>query len=220
MPLTDRILRPAVQLNTTPGTVLVETQRLQLRRAAESDVDHFVQCVGDPDVEAMMSDRFKVPDDVEDADEFLRSVIRDLLNTERPTDDVGQYPGPVVIFALPGSTFNEHGKEPVAIGNMVVRPSGDIGYRGWTIGYMLHKSAWGSGYGTEAVSTLVHWLFETWPQLLRVQAQVYSNNPASMSVLKKVGFQQEGYFRNAIEKNGKTLDTVTFGILRKDLGLC
>lgn len=209
-----------MRLNTTPGTLLVETQRLQLRRTTAAEVDHFVQCVGDPDVEAMLSDRFKVPDGVDDKKHYLRGVIEGLVKAERPSDDIGQYPGPVVIFALPGATFNEHGSEPVPIGNMVVRPGADTGYRTWTIGYMLHRSAWGGGCCTEAVSALVRFLFETWPELLRVQAEVYSHNPASMSVLKKVGFKEEGILRKATEKNGKMLDTITFGLLRTDPILC
>ena len=62
---------------------------------------------------------------------------------------------------------------------------------------------------TDAVGLLVPVAFERY-DIVRLQAGIFSNNPASMRVLEKCGFIREAVCRNAITKNGALLDEVMY----------
>jgi ribosomal-protein-alanine N-acetyltransferase len=53
--------------------------------------------------------------------------------------------------------------------------------------------------------------------LNRIEADVVAGNDASMHILNKLGFRQEGVWRERIFKNGQFHDVVQFGLLRRDL---
>jgi len=80
---------------------------------------------------------------------------------------------------------------------------GDIGY--W-LGY------WSMGIGTQALRLFIE-LCKSEYKLLRLEAGVFSNNIASMELLKKCGFQSEGIRRSRIIKDGVTLDEHMFGLI-------
>ena len=46
--------------------------------------------------------------------------------------------------------------------------------------------------------------------IVRLQAGVYSKNPASMRVLEKAGFEREAVHKKAIFKNDVVMDEVVF----------
>jgi len=77
------------------------------------------------------------------------------------------------------------------------------------IGYGISESLWGKGIMTDAVRSLVPVAFERY-DIVRLQAGIFSNNPASMRVLEKCGFIREAVYRNAINKNGALLDEVMY----------
>ena len=62
---------------------------------------------------------------------------------------------------------------------------------------------------TDAVRALVPVAFER-PGIARIQAGIFSNNPASMRVLEKCGFIREAVHKNAITKNGVVMDEVMY----------
>lgn len=47
----------------------------------------------------------------------------------------------------------------------------------------------------------------------KVIGEAFSTNTASLSLHKRLGFTQEGLFRDHVIKNGKAVDVVTFGLL-------
>ncbi len=59
------------------------------------------------------------------------------------------------------------------------------------IGYWLARSVWGRGYATEALATMLDYGFGTLG-LDAISAGVLSDNPASMRVLAKAGFVDNG----------------------------
>ena len=85
----------------------------------------------------------------------------------------------------------------------------DVKHRTAEIGYWISESMWGKGMMTEAIGSLVSVAFERYP-IERLQAGIFSNNPASMRVLEKCGFSREAVHRNAIIKNGIILDEVMY----------
>lgn len=58
-------------------------------------------------------------------------------------------------------------------------------------GYILARSAWGQGFATEAWQALVEW-GKSQPNVKRIEAEHHPDNPASGSVMRKVGFSCEG----------------------------
>jgi RimJ/RimL family protein N-acetyltransferase len=81
------------------------------------------------------------------------------------------------------------------------------------IGYWLSEQYWGKGIMSEAVKLVTDYAFANL-DFIRLQAGVISNNPASMHVLEKAGYQKEGIFRNAIIKNEVIFDEHSYAIIK------
>jgi RimJ/RimL family protein N-acetyltransferase len=75
------------------------------------------------------------------------------------------------------------------------------------------KSVWNAGLGTDAVRTLVRWGFREL-NLNRVFLRVFEDNAAAIRCYEKVGFRQEGRFRQDRYQDGRYLDTLLMGLLR------
>lgn len=82
------------------------------------------------------------------------------------------------------------------------------------IGYWLATEHRGKGIMTEAVKALVEYGFSV-RNLLRIEAPVYAFNKESEAVLKRCGFEEEGYARKAYFRNGEYHDAKLFAILRR-----
>ena len=95
----------------------------------------------------------------------------------------------------------------VAAGGIAVTLLDDVYHRTAEVGYWLGEPFWGRGIMTDAVSAIVPVAFERFP-IVRLQAGVFANNPASMRVLAKCGFVREAVLKDAITKNGVLLDEV------------
>ena len=98
-----------------------------------------------------------------------------------------------------------------------------IGYVGvnhleWTTPFL---AAWflpeyqREGYGREAVSLLLDYVFSTFEKP-GVHAHAFEFNEASMGLLESLGFVQEGRFRNNRFIGGEYVDAVHYGLLREE----
>ena len=87
-------------------------------------------------------------------------------------------------------------------------------FRSASLGYCLDAAAWGQGYATEAMRSLLQWGFDTL-DLNRVQAEVDTRNGASARVLEKLGFVHEGTLREDCVVNGEVSDSWVFGLIRR-----
>ena len=79
---------------------------------------------------------------------------------------------------------------------------GDIGYQD-------------QGYGTEAVKLVLDYGFTTL-NLHRVQLDVFSHNPRAVRAYEKAGFVFEGRLREAFHRQGRYIDVLRYGILRRE----
>lgn len=102
-----------------------------------------------------------------------------------------------------------------AIGAIGVHPLRNEYKKTAEIGYWLAEPYWGKGIVTAAVKAVVPVAFERF-DIVRLQAGVYSTNPASMRVLEKAGFEREAVHKKAIFKNGEVLDEVVFVRFREE----
>ncbi len=94
----------------------------------------------------------------------------------------------------------------------VINPGSGEAYVGMAIG---ERSAWGKGYGTDALRLLLRYAF-TELNLRRVSLTVFEYNPRAIRSYEKAGFQLEGRLRGKIIREGKRWDELYMGILRED----
>lgn len=83
------------------------------------------------------------------------------------------------------------------------------------IGYWIAAPMRGRGYMTEVVIRFSDWVFIQRPKLVRLEAFVFSYNPASVRVLEKAGYQQEGYLRKWQMKDGQAIDAIALSKIRQ-----
>ena len=83
------------------------------------------------------------------------------------------------------------------------------------LGYALDPMERGKGYGSEAITIMVDYLFLSKP-IVRIQAEIHPNNKASQRALEKAGFTQEGILRHSFFSKGEWTDTTVFSILRAE----
>ena len=144
--------------------VVLETERLVLRRPALADVKAIARLANDRRV-AQNTSRLPYPYQVSDAERFVQFVEQQPRNTN---------------FAITcGSDLL--GIIGVDLGKSDVPE----------IGYWLGVPYWGQGYATEAARAVIDYAFEEFGSAeLRAGARVV--NPASRRVLEKCGFQWTG----------------------------
>lgn len=99
---------------------------------------------------------------------------------------------------------------------------GTCGYSGWNknrlraeIGYELLPSYWRQGIMTKALCAAIGYGFEKM-QLNRIEATVMLSNIASIELLRKLGFQEEGILKERGFWKGNFHDLKMFALLKKD----
>lgn len=76
------------------------------------------------------------------------------------------------------------------------------------------KQYWGKGIGQDAISILVQFAFKNL-NLHKVYAYVLTTNERALKTFRKVGFIREGVLKQERYVNGKFVDVVRFGCVRK-----
>jgi [ribosomal protein S5]-alanine N-acetyltransferase len=83
------------------------------------------------------------------------------------------------------------------------------------IGYELAKAHWQKGIMSEALKAAIAWGFHSL-ELNRIEAMVMLGNIASMQVLNKLGFSEEGVLKEYGFWKGQFHDLKIFSLLKKD----
>jgi ribosomal-protein-alanine N-acetyltransferase len=84
-------------------------------------------------------------------------------------------------------------------------PKNDVSRKTVEIGYFVGEPYWRQGIATEAVKLLLEFI-ETRLDTVRIEAHVFQQNSASMTVLRNNNFYLEGIQRRAVIKNNQLLD--------------
>ena len=100
-----------------------------------------------------------------------------------------------------------------AVGGIGVEMGQDVFQRSAEIGYWLGEPFWGRGIASEALRAVTEYAFATF-DIIRLEAGVFSWNPASARVLEKAGYTLEGRARQAVVKDGRVGDRLLYGLLR------
>ena len=79
------------------------------------------------------------------------------------------------------------------------------------MGYKLDNDEINKGYMTEAIREAVRIMFDDYG-LHRIEVNILPRNIRSLTVMKKLNFEQEGYSKRYLEINGKWEDHIHFAI--------
>ena len=170
--------------------MLLDLGDLVVRSWRKSDLDALVRHANNANIAANLRDQFPHP--------YTRRAGIDYLDFVR--EQV-----PERSFAM------QYGGE--AVGGIGFQIGVDISRVSGEIGYWLSESCWGQGLATRAVAATSEWAFDAY-QVSRVFALVFSYNTASIRVLQKAGFAQEGVLRRSAIKNAVILDQVMYAKVR------
>ena len=177
------------------GTVLMETERLILRRFNENDIE--------PAYRNWTSD--------DRVTEFLRwQTHRDISVTECVLHDwIKKYRDDAFYqWAIVPKNFGE------PIGTISV-----VGLNEKTqtvhIGYCIGSRWWHKGYTSEAFSAIIPFFFDC-VKVQRIESQHDPNNPNSGKVMEKCGLTYEGTLRKADWSNRGIVDACMYALLAED----
>jgi RimJ/RimL family protein N-acetyltransferase len=101
----------------------------------------------------------------------------------------------------------------VAIGGIGLILNSDVYVKSAEIGYWIGEPFWGKGIVTEAIRQMVDYTFYYF-DIVRIYAEVFENNKASMRALEKNGFYLEGVRRKSVFKNELLMDDYIWVKLR------
>lgn len=169
---------------------VIETARLRLRPARESDAEALFKMLSDPRVL-----------------EFLWA---------RPMTDISQALDRIPELNLPGSAryaiADQESDDFLGVVSVFAYvPS----CRRAELGYVLDANHWGKGLMFEAASAVVDLCF-TEANLNRFESESDPRNTASERLLRRLGFKEEGYMRERRILDGIVSDMRLFGLLKSE----
>ena len=177
------------------GTVLIETERLVLRRFQQSDATAmFKNWESDPKVTEFL--RWETATDVSEAEAVLVDWIK---GYEKP--DYYQWAIVLKEIGEPIGSISVVGKNERL--DMV------------HIGYCIGSKWWRKGITTEAFKAIIPFFFNE-VGVNRIESQHDPNNPNSGKVMQKCGMKYEGTLRAADWSNKGIVDACVYGLLRSD----
>ncbi|MBX3341768.1 MAG: GNAT family N-acetyltransferase [Nitrospira sp.] len=173
--------------------VTIGTKRLRLRPFQTTDAEAVHRLAGSQDVAA--GTFLPHPMDRQAAQDWVTERLKD------------QAAGTGVTFAI---TLLENGELIGSIGMELV-----LAHEQGRLTYWLGRDYWNQGYGTEAVTALVEYGFNSL-SLHRIYAPHFHTNPASGRVLQKVGMTHEGRLREHYLRFGQRVDVELYGMIRNE----
>jgi RimJ/RimL family protein N-acetyltransferase len=165
---------------------------ISIRGLSQSDVSRLAEIANDRRIANMLRDYFPHPYSTSDAEGYISYV-----SEQDPLLNLGIFEGDLLVGVCGGNLLT------------------DVHRHTTEIGYWLGAEAWGRGIASKALALLVNHYFDH-TDTIRLQAHVFSNNPASEQVLIKNGFILEGVCRKHVYKNGVYLDALLYALLKDD----
>lgn len=153
--------------NKSEGTGCIQfaSHRLLLRNVCLKDLDSIMELAGDYRIAEMMNGSIPFPYSINDAKEWVLKHLSDSSSS----------------LSISWAIIE---KEKF-IGSIQVRLSDDRSVA--RLSYWVGHPYWNLGYATEAGKLVIHYCFETL-KVKEIRSEHFQRNPASGSVLKKLGF--------------------------------
>jgi len=164
-------------------------KNIYLRPLKNNDVsEKYVSWLNDPDVNRYLDVRHSTPESMNDVARFVKNCQAN----KRP--HWGIFLKEQHIGNISCSLYN-------------------LLYRWIDISFLIgEKSLWGNGICTNAVASVIDYLFKD-QVFHRIQGGACSLNKVSIHMFNKLGFRQEACFRDAALLEGKYVDDLKYGIL-------
>ena len=175
-----------------PGARITSGERVTLRTVEQEDIP-FVQRSVEPEI------RYPLGNPVRNREQFELSEEKgndQFLVCLEENDDSGQ----------------PDEDEVTRIGQVSVH---DADYKRPELGYWLVPEVHGEGYGKEAVSLVIEYVFRTY-NTPAIGAGAYDFNDASRGLLESLGFTEEGRRRKFMFIDGEHRDSIQYGLLRRE----
>ena len=83
------------------------------------------------------------------------------------------------------------------------------------VGYVINRQFWGKGYGTEVLAAMLETCFDRL-ELHRLEADIDPDNAASLALLRKFGFREEGRMRERWLLGDEWRDSIVMALLSTD----
>lgn len=195
-----------------PGPVFARGDRVALRTIDEDDLEFVQRGRNDPTIRAPLTDN--VPKN----DKQIRDYYENQISDDETVNllvcaDVEDADADEDADGTPNETTDS---EPFAT------PVGTVNI-GWVrqphgVGFLMYWIApehRGNGYVTEGTELLLDHAFRD-RRLAKIAAHVLATNPASQSVLEKLGFTREGIARQECFVDGERVDMYHYGLLAEE----
>lgn len=182
------------QKHSVPAPFLIG-KRLYLRAPEPKDAALFQRAVSEPSTRQWLMTRFPL------------SLKQELEFVDRMNPP--GHPSSQVIFSIVLK------KNHQLIGNMGLVRINWLDRKAETAALIVSDKYRSKGYGAEAKELLLGYAFNTLG-LHRIESCAMADNARSLAYLRKSGYIEEGVQRQAIFKNGKWVDLVSFSILESE----
>lgn len=83
------------------------------------------------------------------------------------------------------------------------------------LGITLNKFFYGKGYASEALKSVIDFLFNELNKH-RIMASIDPDNGDSMKLMERIGLRKEGHFKKSLFWKGKWVDDVIFAVLKEE----
>lgn len=168
---------------------------VRLRAIEMEDLDRYLAWVNDEEVMRYVAATAFPLSRVQE-EEFLREAVKHT----RP---------PEIVYAIETLDEGRH------IGSLGLHKVGGAAHN-CELGIMIgDKAYWDRGYGTDTITTALHFAFEEL-NLHRVMLTVDADNGRGIACYRKCGFIEEGRMRHDRYRAGQYRDTIVMGILRDE----
>ena len=196
-PRRARPAAPAPAEAPLPGSAPITTERLAMRAFVPDDATALHRLINDWEVTRNLAVvPFPYPRDL--ADEWIGS-------TRRQIEAATAYH-----LAITG----KEGADELLLGAIGLRI--DAKTRHGRLGYWVGRRFWGHGVGTEAATRFVRWAFANL-DIDAIEATVFTDNPASMTVLRRIGFRDAGEGMEKSVARGGEAKVLRFEATREDI---
>lgn len=170
--------------------MILETERLILTPVTAADADLVYPVMADPEVMAHMDSV-----EVDDPDQTLAFVEGQVGEMERHEAIYWS-----VRLAADGTYLGSCDLSDI-----------DWRHHRAEVGFVLARPAWGQGYAYEAMQAVLG--HAATQGIERLWARTLVGNNASDKLLLKLGFEQEGYMRGHVDRDGDRRDVRLWGML-------
>ena len=160
----------------------IKGSQFTLRHWQPADAPALQKHANNPKVPAFLLDRFPSPYSIADAQAFIHLMLNKLTITDFAIEINGE-----------------------AAGGISLEFRQDVYRKSPLIGYWLSEQYWSRGMMTEAVKLITNYAFDNF-DIICVMAFVFGKNKASMRVLEKAGYVEQGILRQTVVKNGEVMD--------------